>query len=131
MAAPHSGGYSAKAALRCERALVTLIGDIGPWNERVVLVGGLAPRYLVGSLPPGASPHVGTTDVDLVIRLAVDQDFETYRTLATNLKNSGFAPSRDSYRWSRQVDGAVVSLEFLCETDQVEAGRIVGCWWRS
>lgn len=116
--------YSQPSTLRCERALVTFVGDIGPWSRRIVLVGGLAPRYLVGSVPLGASPHVGTTDVDLVVQLAVEQDFETYTTLATNLKNSGFSPDRDSYRWSRQVDGATVSLEFLCETDQVDAGRI-------
>ena len=120
----HSGEFSPVMALRCERALVTLLGDVGPWSKRVVLVGGLVPRYLVGSVPQGVSPHVGTTDVDLVIRLAVEQDFETYKTLATNLRHSGFKPDRDSYRWSRRVDGARVSLEFLCETDQVEAGRI-------
>lgn len=116
--------YSRQATLRCERALVTLIGSIGPWSRRVVLVGGLAPRYLVGDLPPGASPHIGTTDVDLVIRLAVEHDFETYKTLATNLKGSGFRLSRPSFRWTRTVDGALVRVEFLCETDQVEAGRI-------
>lgn len=120
----HYEDYSQPMTLRCERALVTFIGDIGPWSRRVVLVGGLAPRYLVGSVPLGASRHVGTTDVDLVVQLAVEHDFETYATLATNLKNSGFSPDRDSYRWSRQVEGSTVSLEFLCETDQVDAGRI-------
>ena len=120
----HAEGFSPAMALRCERALVTFLGDIGPWSTRIVLVGGLVPRYLVGSVPLGVSPHVGTTDVDLVIRLAVEQDFETYTTLATNLRRSGFAPDRHSYRWSRKVDEARVTLEFLCETDQVEAGRI-------
>jgi len=120
----HYNDYSQPMTLRCERALVTFIGDIGPWSRRVVLVGGLAPRYLVGSVPPGASRHVGTTDVDLVVQLAVEHDFETYATLATNLKDSGFSPGRDSYQWSRQVEGATVSLEFLCETDQVAAGKI-------
>lgn len=120
----HRGDYSPAATLRCERALVTFLGDIGPWSKRVVLVGGLVPSYLVGSVPLGVRPHVGTTDVDLVIRLAVEQDFETYRTLATNLRDSGFAPDRDSYQWSRLVDGAKVILEFLCDTDQVEAGKI-------
>ena len=70
------------------------------------------------------SPHVGTTDVDLVIHPAVEQDFKTYKTLATNLRHSGFAPDRHSYRWSRKVDNAKVPLEFLCETDRVQAGRI-------
>lgn len=124
MALDHREDFDSDITHRCERALVTLIGDIGPWSRRVVLVGGLAPRYLIGKLPLGVSPHVGTTDVDLVVRLAVDQEFETYTTLATNLKNSGYARGRDSFQWSRRIDGAPVIMEFLCETDQVDAGRI-------
>ena len=120
----HRDQYGEHATRRCERALVTLIGDIGPWRERLVLVGGLAPRYIVGSLPPGVSPHVGTTDVDLVVQLAVDEDFETYQRLATNLRRSGFKPTQPSYRWIRDVDGTPVHVEFLCDTDQVEAGAI-------
>ena len=120
----HRDQYGESATRRCERALVTLIGDIGPWRERLVLVGGLVPRYLVGSLPPGANPHVGTTDVDLVVQLAVDEDFETYEKLAANLRRSGFKSTQPSYRWGRDVDGAPLHVEFLCETDQVEAGKI-------
>ena len=74
MSKRHHTDYDEVTTTRCERALVTLLGDIGPWNQRVYLVGGLAPRYIVGSLPAGARPHVGTTDVDLVIRLAVEDD---------------------------------------------------------
>ena len=120
----HRDRYGESATNRCERALVTLIGDVGPWRQRLVLVGGLAPRYIVGSLPPGASPHVGTTDVDLVVQLAVDEEFETYRKLAANLRRSGFELIQPSYRWSRNVDGVPVYVEFLCETDQVGAGMI-------
>jgi len=83
----HHGDYDDVTTARCERALVTLLGDIGPWSERVYLVGGLAPRYIVGSLPEGARTHVGTTDVDLVIGLAVgDESPEAYRTLENNLR---------------------------------------------
>ncbi len=72
MSKRHHSDYDDVTTARCERALVTLLGDIGPWSERVYLVGGLAPRYIVGSLPEGGRPHVGTTDVDLVIALAVE-----------------------------------------------------------
>ena len=89
-----------------------------------MLVGGLVPRYIIGSLPLGAAPHVGSTDVDLVIKLAVEEAAEAYETLQTNLKKSGFSSSEPSYRWSRKVDGTTVMVEFLCETEQVEAGRI-------
>lgn len=124
MARDHHESYSRPSTLRCERALVTLIGDIGPWSERIVLVGGLVPRYLIRSLPRGAASHVGSTDVDLVIGLVVEDAAETYETLQRNLRKSGFAVSEPSYRWFRTVDGAKVAVEFLCETDQIAAGRI-------
>ena len=124
MPGKHHHDYDSQTTRRCERVLVTLIGDLGPWSERIVLVGGLAPQYIVGSLPRGVSPHAGTTDVDLVIGLAVEDSFETYETLHANLKKSGFALGQPSYQWSRQVDGVKVSVDFLCETDQVAAGDI-------
>ena len=54
MSKRHDTDYDQVTTARCERALVTLLGDIGPWSERVYLVGGLAPRYIVGSLPRGS-----------------------------------------------------------------------------
>jgi hypothetical protein len=67
----HYSSYDDAATERCERVLLTLLGDLGPWRERIYLAGGLAPRYLVGSLPAGVRPHVGTTDVDLVIGVSL------------------------------------------------------------
>jgi hypothetical protein len=117
--------YDEVTTERCERALITLIGDLGPWGDRIYLAGGLAPRYLVGSLPEDARAHVGTTDVDLVIGLAVgDETPETYKTLQENLRKSGFKQSEPSFQWTREVEGVSVKIEFLCETDQVEPGRI-------
>ena len=104
----HQSDYDAEVTSLCERTLVTLIGDVGPWSQRIYLVGGLAPRYIVGMLPQGVSPHVGTTDVDLVIGLAIDDDTpETYETLQTNLKKSGFAPGEDKAGWRRSREGRV------------------------
>ena len=75
----HYSDYDEETTARCERVLVTLIGNLGPWRERIYLVGGLAPKYLVGQLPQGARAHVGTADVDLVVGLALgDETPETY-----------------------------------------------------
>jgi len=120
----HHSDYDEVTTARCERALVTILGDIGPWGERVYLAGGLAPRYIVGSLPEGARPHVGTTDLDLVIGLAVgDESPGAYRTLENNLRKAGFK-DETSFRWTKQVDDVTVMVEFMCETDQVEPGKI-------
>lgn len=121
----HHTDYDEETTARCERALVTLLGDLGPWRERIYLAGGLAPRYLVGQLPEGARAHVGTTDIDLVIGLALgDETPETYRTLQNNLEKAGFDQGKPSFRWSREVEGVSVIVEFLCETDEVEPGQI-------
>ena len=70
---------------------MTLSGGLGPWRERIYLAGGPAPRYLVGQLPEGAQAHAGTTDVDLIVGMALgDQTSETYRTIQNNLEKSGF-----------------------------------------
>ena len=125
MSRAHHTDYDEATTARCERALVTLLGDLGPWRERIYLAGGLAPRYLVGQLPEGARAHVGTTDVDLVIGLALgDETPETYRTLQNNLEKAGFKQGEPSFRWLRDVEGVKVVVEFLCETDAVEPGRI-------
>jgi hypothetical protein len=121
----HHTDYDEETTTRCERVLVTLLGDLGPWRERIYLAGGLAPRYLVGQLPEGARAHVGTTDIDLVIGIALgDETPETYRTLQNNLQKSGFEQKEPSFRWARDVDGITVAVEFLCETDQVPPGII-------
>ena len=121
----HSTDYNEAATARCERALVTLLGDLGPWREHIYLAGGLAPRYLVGQLPEGARAHVGTLDVDLIVGLALgDETSETYRTLQNNLEKSGFVQSEPSFRWTRDVEGVSVAVEFLCETNSVAFGRI-------
>jgi hypothetical protein len=121
----HHSAYDEQTTARCERALLTLLGDVGPWRERIYLAGGLAPRYLTGHLPPGASAHVGTTDVDLIIGLALaGEPSETYRTLQSNLEKARFEQREPSFRWARDVDGVTVLVEFLCETDEVAEGRI-------
>lgn len=106
-------------------ALVTLMGDIGPWSDRKALVGGLAPRYIVNSIPADVPAHVGTADVDLVLGLSLgDADAEVYRTLQNNLLGSGVSQAEPSFRWTRMVDGVTVAVEFLGETSDVQPGRV-------
>jgi hypothetical protein len=123
----HFSEYDDASTSRCERALVTLLGDVGsPWRERIVLVGGLVPRYLIGAVPPDVPPHVGTTDIDLALSLVVPEGAdEAYRTLENNLKKSGFTRGNASFRWARAIDGMTVVVEFLCEVEGGgDGGRI-------
>lgn len=104
----------------CEKTLRTLLAHLGPWGEALVLVGGLSPRYLVPAPPEGVASHVGTTDLDLVLTLALAAQGPTpYRSLEENLRDIDFQPDppraddEGSFRWTRTVDGLRVKLELL------------------
>lgn len=116
----------------CERAQLALLKCAGPWNKRVFLVGGLVPRYLIAELPEYAVPHVGTTDIDLVVGVAIASDeAEPYDTLLTNIKTAGFRlfegkdGTTSSFRWCIEIDGKTVIVEFLTEQGEDEPGSIV------
>ena len=44
-----ASGYEKEVTENCERLLVTLTRNLGPWKKSIYLVGGLTPRYLVPS----------------------------------------------------------------------------------
>lgn len=129
----HQGGYTDLHAELCERTLVSLLRGLGPWRQGVFLAGGLVPRYLI---PTGADdvpilPHVGTTDVDLVLDLEVLAQVEAYRRLEHNLKTLGLErgtndegqPQHFSWR-SPTGSGVTVVVDLLCDVPQHQGGRI-------
>jgi hypothetical protein len=119
--------YNNEATKRCERVLGTLMRGIGqPWRDKVCLVGGLVPLYLVQGDGYAQPAHVGSTDVDVALRLAVEaEDLGAYATLETNLKRNGFSRvDGSSWRWSATVDGDVVVLELLGDRENVEPGAV-------
>ena len=83
--------YTPEALAACEKALRTIISRIGKWGPRLILFGGLAPRYLVKSPPAELKEHTGTTDLDVVIGVEIDvADEGVYTKLQEELKKSGF-----------------------------------------
>lgn len=127
----HSG-YSDEWTLDCERVLVTLLRNLGPWRDSVYLIGGLTPRYLVAACPPDVASHAGTQDVDVVIDLQILADTEAYRSLEDNLRGLGFERARNaearpvSWRWqTRTESGALIYLEFLADDPDRSGGRVM------
>jgi len=125
-----AGDYDDYTTSLCERAQLTLLKCAGPWGDRVYLTGGLVPRYLIAELPEYVRPHVGTTDVDLVVGVAViEEGPEPYETLVKNMTMAGFRQYKDaagegaSFRWCIDIDGKTVIIEFLTEQG-VEPGTI-------
>lgn len=116
-----------------ERVLVTLMRFLGPWRHSIVLVGGLAPAYLVRRREPDVPVHAGTGDLDLVIDLQVLADTEAYWSLEDNLVDMGFerATNEDgrpvNWRWSFTLGGGRrLVLEFLAEHPEPEGKKVVG-----
>ena len=64
-------GYNEQVTRDCERVLVTLLRNLGPWKDSIFLVGGLTPRYLVPDRPPVVPPHAGTLDLDIVLDVVI------------------------------------------------------------
>lgn len=124
------GGYTEPVTEACERVLVTLLRNLGPWRDSVFLVGGLAPRYLIKARPPAVPAHAGTGDVDIVIDIAMLADTEAYRTLEENLHAMGFERAlnergvRQSWRWQAKVDGGSMILEFLADDPALRGGKV-------
>lgn len=119
--------YNNEATKRCERVLGTLMRGIGqPWRDKVCLVGGLVPLYLVQGDGYAQPAHVGSTDVDVALRLAVEaEDLGAYATLERNLKRNGFSRvDGSSWRWAADVDGDVVVLELLGDMGDVAPGTV-------
>jgi hypothetical protein len=129
----HQGGYTPRHTELCERTLVTLLRGLGPWKSGIYVVGGMVPRYLIprpaeADAPP---PHIGTTDVDLVLNLALLAEVEAYRRLEQNLKNLGFERGKNEdghpqhFRWLKPVgDGITIVVDLLCDAPAEEGGSI-------
>jgi len=66
--------YTPKALAACEKALRTILKKIGPWGTQLILIGGMAPKYLVGNAPKDIKEHVGTTDLDVVVGVSLSTE---------------------------------------------------------
>lgn len=132
MAKPDAAsGYKKEVTENCERVLITLLRGLGPWKDSVYLIGGLTPRYLVPKLPPGRSPHAGTGDVDIVVKLEMLAETQAYRTLEDNFKRMGFERAendkgeKQAWRWKTRTEkGVTIILELLADNPEVSGGKV-------
>ncbi len=84
-------GYTPWQADRAERVLLEIWSHLGDYHEHLVLVGGLAPRYLVPQNREDVPKHCGTLDVDLAVSLAV-ADVKAYAGIRQMLERIGLRP---------------------------------------
>jgi hypothetical protein len=127
----HIRGYSESHTEACERTLLTLIANLGPWRDCIYLIGGLVPKYLVPVSQGSGQQFVPTMDVDLVLDIQMLANVEAYRRLEANLSEMGFTRDANdqhrpvNYRWIRRIDErTTVTVDLLCDVD-ARAGSAV------
>jgi hypothetical protein len=50
--------YTPQAIEACEKALRTILTKVGPSGGKLVLIGGMTPKYIVGSAPMDMKEHL-------------------------------------------------------------------------
>lgn len=112
------GGYNAHQTERVEKVLLEVWSRLGEFREHFVLVGGLAPRYLVPQNLPGIPKHCGTLDVDLAVSLAV-ADVRAYASIRARLERMGLEPgvnargNEQRHSFTMSGEGGPVVVDFL------------------
>lgn len=110
----HRSQYDPDAAGLVLAEAAALVKALGFSAQHVTLIGGLVPSLLVPVLDPGVEPHVGTTDVDVCLSVAIMEGTTgEYEKIQDALKRAGYVPTDTSWRW-RGGTAASVVLEFFC-----------------
>jgi len=119
----HHSGYDPSTTEVILGETAALLRALGLTSHHTVLIGGMVPNLLV--LDPPGPAHLGTTDIDLCLSIAlIDGDTAEYDRIETCLRSAGFQPTKKSFRW-RQSSGLRLVVEFFCPTtDQCPAGRL-------
>jgi Nucleotidyl transferase AbiEii toxin, Type IV TA system len=101
----HISGYDPAIASMIMNEAADILRAMSFTAQHAVLIGGLVPGLLVPVLDPGLEPHIGTTDLDLCLSMAlVDGDTAEYERIET----------------------VIMTLEFFCPASppEREAGRL-------
>jgi hypothetical protein len=107
--------------------IATILGD---FSEDFVIIGGLVPSLLIdqNSLPPGIPAHLGTTDLDIGLSLAIMNE-KHYEELADRIRRNGFVPITNSdgnlikQTWKKENTAPIDFL--LCPSDKDKKDRIL------
>jgi len=109
--------YNPIRVASAESAFLTVWAALRDWQDDLVLVGGLVPKYLCGDLSTSRPlPRPVTLDADLGIALGADHG--QYGSLQMDLQAHGFRFSKDEPggpRFVRQVGDFTIPVDFLAE----------------
>jgi hypothetical protein len=105
---------SPEARQLAEKALVGLLHGLDGAEAEIIVLGGLVPEILTSGQDPPAPPHLGTTDVDLLLvtHLTLESDLGHVERALTAMS---FKPVNEGWRWRGRFGGPAVKIEFLCD----------------
>lgn len=116
---------SRDARARAEEALVRFALLAKEHAADFVVIGGLNPDFLA---PRAPSPHLGTTDVDILFELGFvyDRDQQDFSWLDRVLVDGGFAPvpAAPGWRWDAILGGTRVRLDLLCDVSDSQGQAV-------
>jgi hypothetical protein len=110
---PSYDDYSSESTALCERVLLTVWGCLRDYQEHLVLIGGLVPRYLCGQARGDYDAQ--TIDVDFGIALAADSSH--YDPVSSRLASNGFELKPGTGRFARMFGAMEVAVDFLTERE--------------
>lgn len=116
---PTAAEYSKEQTERVKATCLYVATVLGDYMKQSVIVGGLVPSLLIdqNNLPEGADSHVGTTDLDIGLTLAIFSD-KRYQVITDRLQSAGFSPDVNEQgnltrqRWKIEKIGKV-TIDFL------------------
>ena len=101
--------YTSEMTETAKKTLLYLATTLGDLLDQIVLVGGLVPTLLIPD-GPHTPAHVGTTDVDLGLSIAL-LDSRQYAEVSKRLRRAGFEPDINDkghptrQRWVIDIEG--------------------------
>jgi hypothetical protein len=113
--------YPPRSLAGAEAALLTAWASLERFHENLVLVGGMAVKYLTKQ-GAGLLPGPVTMDVDLGVALAAEASGQ-YGSMADDLSGQGFKLDEKG-RYVRQFETMPVFIDFLTEHPTATTGTV-------
>jgi hypothetical protein len=110
--------YPANSLIAAEKALLTAWPGLNRYHDDLVLVGGLAVKYLTKPVV-GLLRGAVTMDVDLGISLAADGGM--YGSIADDLRGQGFTRNGQG-RYVREIERLTIYIDLLTEKPSLGRG---------
>ena len=91
-----------------------LLRHLGFAGNHAILIGGLVPGLLVLDPGPGRPVHIGTTDIDFCLSVAlVEGDTAEYERIEAALKKAGYKATESTFCW-KHTQRLGLKVEFFC-----------------